>query len=137
MTYQPKVYRPPGGNSLVVATGGYIQEYVETISSSASTLTAAGFSEVTGTTVGPTYLIANPIIGVTKYIHLAGASSGVTHRALIACASTGVSFDTTGGNQITLATSAVRGVTLVGYTTSAYRIVGVFSAGEGVGNVST
>lgn len=146
MTYQPKVYRKQGGNELVVGsggkitveTGGYVAGYVETISTSATALTAAGLSIVTGTTVGPTYLIANPITGVPKFISLAAASSGVTHRAIIAPASTGVSFDTTGANAITLATSAIRACVLYGASTSAYKLVGCYvNTMLGLGVVTT
>jgi len=138
MTYQPKVYRLQGGNVFKVVTGGYIQEYVETISTSADVLTSAGHSNVAGTTAGPTYLISNPITGVRKSISLNASSSGATHRAIIACASTGVSFDTTGQNQITLATSAIRGVSLMGASTTAWRVVGTYvNTMLGLGNVST
>ena len=132
--YQPKVYRAQGGAELVIAsggkitveTGGYVAGYVETISTSATALTAAGLSIVTGTTAGPTYLIANPITGVQKFISLVATSSGVTHRAVIAPASTGVSFDTTGANQVTLSTSAIRGISLYGASTTAWKTVGTF-----------
>lgn len=146
MTYQPKIYRKQGGSELVVSsggkitveTGGYVAGYVETVSTSATALTAAGLSIVTGTTVGPTYLIANPITGVPKFISLAAASSGVTHRAIIAPASTGVSFDTTGANAITLATSAIRACVLYGASTSAYKLVGCYvNTMLGLGVVTT
>lgn len=138
MTYQPKIYRKQGGDALVVTTSGYIQFPVQTVSSSATTITASGASLVTGTTVGPTYLISNPITGVLKHIALAGASSGATHRAIIAPASTGVAFDTTGQNNITLATSALRGVTLIGLSTAAWAVVGTHVvATAGLGNVAT
>lgn len=138
MTYQPKIYKKPGGNVMTIVSGGYIENYVETISTSATALTAAGLSLVAGTTVGPTYLIANPLTGVMKYISLNASSSGATHRAIIAPASTGVSFDTTGANQITLSTSAIRGVTLMGASTSSWRTVGVYvNTALGLGNVTT
>jgi hypothetical protein len=146
MTYQPKIYKKPGGNELVVAsggkinveTGGYTQHYVETISTSANTLTAAGVSVVTPTTVGPTFLIANPITGVFKYITLAAGSTAATNRAIISPASTGVSFGTSGQNVITLSTSTLKGVSLVGISTAAYRVVGAFhNADAALSNVST
>lgn len=126
------------GGSISFATGGYVAGYTETVATSATALTAAGLSIVTGTTVGPTFLIANPITGVAKYISLAAASSGVTHRAIIAPASTGVSFDTTGANQITLSTSAIRACVLYGASTTAYKLVGCYVNTElGLGNVTT
>lgn len=144
-TYQPKVYRKQGGDELVVASGGAITlesggsltyqagAYpvipIQTLGTSqtATNITNFGLTRLTGTTTGPTYTLAAPVAGVTKYLHLNATSSGVTHRAIVNANTTGVSFDTTGGNQITLATSALRGVTLVGYTTAAWKIVGVQS----------
>lgn len=134
MTYQPKIYRKQGGNELVISsggkitveTGGYVAGYTETISTSADLLTAAGLSVVTGTTAGPTFLIADPITGVAKYIALAATSSGITHRAIIAAASTAVTFDTTGANLLTLTTSGIRGITLYGASTTAWRTVGCY-----------
>ena len=153
MTYQPKIYRAQGGASLVVSSGGAItvagsvavssggyisSEIVQTAATSATVINAYGLTIVTGTTVGPTFLISNPITGVPKYINLAASSSGVTHRAIIAPASTGVSFDTTGQNNITLATSAIRGVTLVGASTTAWKCVGTYvNTMLGLGNVAT
>lgn len=153
MSYQPKVYREQGGASLVIASGGTVtnkgsiscssagyvaSEVVQTVSSSATTINAYGLSIVTGTTVGPTYLIANPITGVPKYISLAAASSGVTHRAIIAHASTGVSFDTTGANALTMATSAIRGISLIGASTTAWKCVGTYvNTMLGLGVVTT
>jgi hypothetical protein len=153
MTYQPKIYRAQGGASLVVSSGGAItvagsvavssggyisSEIVQTAATSATVINAYGLTIVTGTTVGPTFLISNPITGVPKYINLAASSSGATHRAIIAPASTGVSFDTTGENNITLATSAIRGVTLVGASTTAWKCVGTYvNTMLGLGNVAT
>jgi hypothetical protein len=138
MTYQPKIYKKPGGNVMAIVTGGYIENYVETISTSANTLTAAGISVVTPSTAGPTFLIANPLSGVMKYITLAAGTTAATNRAIIAPASTGVSFGTSGQNQITLSTSTLKGVTLVGISTAAWRVVGAFhNADAGIGNVST
>ena len=153
MTYQPKIYKTPGGNTMVVASGGTVtvagsvavssggyfsSEIVQTAATTATTINAYGLTIVTGTTVGPTFLIRNPITGVPKYINLAASSSGVTHRAVIAPASTGVSFDTTGANAITLATSAIRGVTLIGASTTAWKCVGTYvNTMIGLGNVAT
>lgn len=115
------------GGSISIASGGSVVTAVQTAATTATTITASGLTLVTGTTAGPTFLIANPLVGVVKYLSLNATSSGATHRALISPASTAVSFDTTGGNEITLATSAVRGITLVGMTTATYRIVGVYT----------
>lgn len=151
-TYQPKVYKKTGGDTLVIASGGtltvesggivsvesggYITNAVQTAATTATTILPYGLTVVTGTTAGPTFLISNPLVGVAKYLSLTNATSGVTNRAVISPATTGVSFDTTGGNRITLATSALRGISLVGMTTSAYRIVGVYS-GASIADVFT
>lgn len=159
-TYQPKIYKQQGGSNLTVTSSGTVTlegaltvssggsiTYssgsslvvpVQTVSSSATTITNFGVSNITGTTAGPTYLIANPGTGVPKWLNLAATSSGATHRAIIAAASTGVSFSTTGANQLTLATSGTRNVMLVGMSTAAYRVFGVLtSTMGGLGNVST
>ena len=130
MSYQTKVYRKQGGDELVVASGGaitldsggYLVQPVQTVSSSATIITADGVSLVTGTTVGPSYVIARPVIGVLKHIFLAG-STVATARATISN-STGVTFGTSSYNQLSLSTSTYRAVSLIGVTTSAYRIVG-------------
>lgn len=129
MTYNAKVYRAQGGNQIVVGAGGSIKFNDQTLTAlqSATPVTPGGVSFLQGTTTGPAYSIANPIAGVLKQIVLAPTSSGATHRAVLRTGTTGVSFDSTGGNQITLATSALKGVSLVGASTSAYRIVGVYS----------
>ena len=126
------------GGSVTFASGSSLVHAVSTVATSATTITADGFSLVTGTTAGPTFLIANPKVGVMKYIHLTSTSSGATHRAIIAPASTAVSFDTTGANLITLATSALRGVSLIGETTAKYKVIGTHVVDTaGLGNVGT
>jgi len=161
-SYQPGIYRKKGalelvvasggaitvesggsinvqsGGTIAVSTGGYLSNTVQTVGSSATTISAHGVSLITATTLGPTYLIANPVTGVAKYLVLVPTSSGATNRAIIAPASTGVSFGTTGQNQITLATSAMRNATLIGISTAAYRVVGAFSSTmTGLGQVTT
>lgn len=123
-------------------TGGYVAELYQAAASTATTINAYGITKVIGSTAGPTYLISNPIAGVVKYISLDSASSGATNRAIIAPASTATWFDgipmgTTGFNQITLNTTLVRGITLVGVSTANWRVVGTFSAGAAVGNRTT
>lgn len=145
MSYQPKVYKKQGGTEQVIASGGYqtvesggYVDYqaggyfklpVQTLGSSqtATNITNFGLTRLTGTTTGPTYTLAAPVVGLQKYLFLNATSSGVTHRAVVNANTTGVSFDTTGGNQLTLATSAVRGVSLVALTTAAWKIVGVYT----------
>lgn len=126
------------GASIGIASGGYLSMPVQTVSSSGTTITNYGVSVVTGTTVGPTYLISNPLTGGVKMICISASSSAATSTAIIAAASTGVSFGSTGANNITLYGAGARAVTLVGISTAAYRIVGVYSTTMGIqGNVST
>jgi hypothetical protein len=102
---------------------------VQTLTSTqtATQLNNFGLTQVTGTTTGPVYTLAAPVAGIEKTISLTHSSSGVTHRAVVNSNTTGVSFDTTGGNQITFATSALRGVSLRGASATSWRIVGVYS----------
>lgn len=145
MSYISKVYRKQGGDEQVIASGGiqtvesggqvnyqaggYYTYPIQTLGSSqvATNITNFGLTRITGTTTGPTYTLAAPKVGLTKYISLNATSSGVTHRAVVNTNTTGVSIDTTGGNQLTFATSALRGISLVAYTTAAWKIVGVYS----------
>lgn len=118
------------GASVTFAAGAYITEPVQTLTSTqtATNVTNYGLTLLTGTTTGPTYTLAAPsAAGMTKYLSLTHSSSGATHRCALNSNSTGVSFDTTGGNQITFATSALRGVTLKSASTTSWRIVGVYS----------
>lgn len=143
--YHRGVYRAQGGDELVVASsgaitvqsggivnyqaGGYFKYPVQSLGSSqtATTVTNFGLTVLTGTTTGPTFTMAAPVVGLDKQISLSHSSSGATHRAVLRSNSTGVSFDTTGGNQLTFATSALRGASLIAETTAKWRIVGVYS----------
>lgn len=142
---QCAVYKTQEGNRLVVDSSGELDVLsggkidleagsqlnfpVQSLGTGdvATTVTNFGLSVLTGSTTGPTYTMAAPIPGIPKFISLSASSSGVTHRAILRSNSTGVSFDTTGGNQITFATSATRGVTLVAASTSAWKIAGVYT----------
>lgn len=147
-TYLPKIYRKQGGLELVVASGGTItyeagatidgsadgvaiKEPVQTVSSSATTITAYGLTLLTGSTAGPSYLIANPVIGAKKQIILVPGTSAATQRATIQGGTTAVSFSSTGKNLITLATSALRSCSLVGVSTAAYHVTAVFTSTMG------
>lgn len=134
---QCAVYKKPGGNTLVIDSSGLLefiagsgmQFPTQSLGTAdvATKVTNFGLSVLTGSTTGPTYTMDPPIPGIPKFISLSASSSGVTHRAILRSNSTGVSFDTTGGNQITFATSATRGVTLVAASTSAWKIAGVYT----------
>lgn len=117
------------GSKVSYAAGSYFQVPIQTLTSTqtATNITNFGLSVLTGTTTGPTYTLAAPVVGLTKYLSLTHSSSGATHRAVVNSNTTGVSFDTTGGNQLTFATSALRGISLVAQTTAKWRIVGTYS----------
>lgn len=144
--YSPKIYKKQGGLEQVISSGGtqtiesggivnyqsggYFKVPVQTLTSTqtATNATNFGLTVLTGTTTGPTYTLAAPsAAGLMKQFSMTSSSSGATHRAVIRSNSTGVSFDTTGGNQVTMATSAVRGLTLVSQSTAAWRITGVYT----------
>lgn len=117
------------GAALNLASGSALASPVQALGSSqtATTVTNFGLTVLTGTTTGPTFTMAAPVVGYRKSLSLSHSSSGATHRAVVRSNSTGVSFDTTGGNQVTLATSALRGITLEAQSTTKWRIVGVYS----------
>lgn len=117
------------GSYQAFASGAYQTFPVQTLTSTqtATNVTNFGCSILTGTTTGPTYTLAAPVAGVTKFLSMTSSSSGATHRCILKSNSTGVSFDTTGGNQVTFATSALRGMTLFGASTTSWRISGVYS----------
>lgn len=126
------------GAIISFASGAAFKVPIQTLTSTqtATNVTNFGLSILNGTTTGPTYTIAAPVVGYVKYISLNATSSGVTHRAIVNANTTGVSFDTTGGNQLTFATSALRGVTLVAQTTAKWRVTGVYS-GASIGGART
>ena len=111
------------------ASGAYQTFPVQTLGTSqvATNITNFGLTVLTGSTTGPTYTLAAPVAGIQKELSLSASSSGATHRAIVNSNSTAVSFDTTGGNQITLATSALRGIRLTAQTSAKWRIVGIYS----------
>jgi hypothetical protein len=159
---QCAIYKEQGGNRLVVdssgeldilsggavnyesgatvsyAAGAYQTLPVQTLTSTqtATNATNFGLTVLTGTTTGPTYTLAAPITGIVKHFSMTSTSSGATHRAVLRSNSTGVSFDTTGGNQVTFATSALRGLTLVAASTAAWKITGVYT-GVSIGTPRT
>ncbi len=128
-SYSPKVYKRQGGEQLVIASGGSIEVPVQTLTSAdtATSVTNFGLSVLQATTTGPTYTMEAPLVGLWKYLAISHTSSGVTHRCVVRSNSTGVAFDTTGGNQITFATSALRSAILVAQSTAAWKIVGTYS----------
>lgn len=127
------------GASIVYAAGSAFKVPIQTLTSTqtGTNITNFGLSVLTGTTTGPTYTLAAPVVGVQKYLSLTHSSSGATHRAVVNSNTTGVSFDTTGGNQLTFATSALRGISLVAQTTAKWRIVGVYSGASLAGQKTT
>jgi hypothetical protein len=117
------------GGTFTVASGATwtpAAEAIQTAATTATVITASGLTIVTGTSDMPTFLMANPIVGVPKYLIWTGTSGDGTTSigAIIGAASTGVTFDTSGQNLITLASSGLRGVSLVGVTTLRWAVVG-------------
>ena len=117
------------GSAITLSAGAKLAWPVQTAASTATTITAVGLTMVTATTAAQTYLMANPVVGVRKWLAIAGASSGDDTDAVaatIAAATTTVTFDTSGQHVLTLSTSALRGVSLVGVTTLRWAVVGTY-----------
>lgn len=139
------------GGAITVASGGTFTvasgatwtpaaEVIQTADTTAVVITASGLTIVTGTSDSPTFLMSNPLVGVPKYLLWTGTSGGGTDTiaAIIAAATTGVTFDTSGQNKITLESSGLRSVSLVGVTTTRWAVVGTkYQADAGLGNVTT
>lgn len=118
------------GASVTLSAGAVLAWPVQTAGTTATTITAVGLTMVGATTDAPTYLMSNPVVGVRKWLSIAAASSGDEGNAIIAAATTGVSFDTSGQNKITLETTSLRGVSLVGVTTARWAVVGTYYVGD-------
>lgn len=161
MTYSAKVYRKHGGAEMVVASGGaitvesggsvaisgtlsvasgaYITAPVQTLTSTqtATNVTNYGLTVLTGTSTSPTYTLAAPVVGIPKQISLSASSSAAAAGCKLNSNTTGVSFDTTGGNQLTFTTTSLKGITLVAQSTSKWRITGAYSLAASLGGVRT
>lgn len=123
-----------GTGGIAINSGGTFALPVQTAATTATVITAYGITNVTGTTVGPSFQIAAPVAGCVKFVSLTATSSGATHRATLIAPTTTVSF--TGiagdeGNTLTLASSAIHAATLVGVSATAWRIVGVYTSTMG------
>lgn len=117
------------GSAITLSSGAKLAWPVQTAASTATTITAVGLTMVTATTAAQTYLMDNPVVGVRKWLAIAGASSGDDTDAVaatISAATTTVTFDTSGQHVLTLSTSALRGVSLVGVTTLRWAVVGTY-----------
>ena len=158
-TYQPKVYHDNQGDRLniisggqlniesgssfavagvlEIATGGSMTMPVQTLTTSGTEVTNFGVSLLTGTTASIAYAMAAPVAGLTKHLVLNPSSSGVTHRCTVYTGSTGVSLNSTGANTLTLSTSALTAVSLVGLSATAWRVSGSVGAYAGFSNKST
>jgi len=122
------------GGTFAMATGSAVTLPVQTAATSATVITNYGITNVTGTTAGPSFQIAAPAAGVFKFISLTATSSGVTHRAILVAPTTTVTFSGIAGdegNTLTLASSAMHNVAMVGLSATAYRIVGVYTSTHG------
>jgi len=149
VTYQPKTYRKQGGDELVVASsgkitvesggqidiesGGYLAKPIQTLTTTqtATAVTNYGVSYLSASTTGPTYTLAAPVAGTVKSIVLNPSSSGATHRCVVNTNSTDTSVNMEGHCAITLATSALQSVTLLGITSSAWRVASVYTTTMG------
>lgn len=150
MGYQPNIYRKQGADELVVASGGSITVEsggsqtlpVQTLAKTqtGTDVTNFGISEVAGSSTAPTYTLAAPTAGTVKHIALTQDTSiaGTTgYTAVVQTNSTGVSLASSGPNQITLGTSTVHNIALVGISTTKWRVCGGQSAVSGLGTQST
>lgn len=125
------------GGAVTGASGAITAWPVQTAATTATVITAVGLTMVTATTVPPSFLMTNPLVGVRKWLAIAGTTADDV-QAVIAAATTDVSFDSSGQNKITLASTGLRGVSLVGVTTASWAVVGTFYSGDaGFGNVTT
>lgn len=129
------------GGSITVASGGtlnidsggisFCDPQTLTSATVATTMTPSGATFLTGTTTGPTYLLPTPVAGYAKDLVLIATSSGVTHRAVVYCNSTGRTIGNIAGdvgNTMTFATSACTAARLVASSSLAWRLVGYAGA---------
>lgn len=163
MSYQPSVYKKQGNAELVVGSGGtitvesggtiaaasgatvtfaagsYITLPVQALAKTetATNVTNYGLSVLEGTSTSPTYTLAAPVTGIMKTISLSASSSAAAAGCKVNSNTTGVSFDTTGGNQLTFTTTALHGVTLVAQSTAKWRIVGAYFSAASYGGART
>jgi hypothetical protein len=112
--------------AITCGTGGYLANAVQTAATSATTILPYGLTLVTGTSDIPTFLMSNPIVGVPKWLLWTGTSGdgSTSIGAIIAAATTSVTFDTSGQHKLTLESSGLRGVSLIGVTTARWGVVG-------------
>lgn len=144
MTYQPKVYRQQGGDTLNIASGGtmavasggavtvaagaYATMPYQALGSSqtATAINAYGVTVLTGTTTGPTYKLSAPsAAGICKWLVLNPTSSGATHRCVVSTSASGaiIVHHSNDGDLLTLNTSAQGGAMLIATGTTAWRVV--------------
>jgi len=112
--------------AITCGTGGYLASAVQTAATTATTILPYGLTLVTGTSDIPTFLMSNPIVGVPKWLLWTGTSGdgSTSIGAIIAAATTSVTFDTSGQHKLTLESSGLRGVSLIGVTTARWGVVG-------------
>lgn len=166
-SYQPAVYRKQGGDELIVASsgtitvesggtinvdsggtlsvasGGNFYEAAQSLAAAdvATPVTNNGFTEVVGTTTGPTYTLAAPTYaGQAKDIAMSASSSGATHRAVLYAGTTDKTFGQVAGdrgNTLTLATSTCHAVRLRAASTTAWRVLGFWPIAPAFSNKTT
>ncbi len=127
------------GGRIDIEDGGSITQPVQTLGSSqvATNVTNFGLTTITATTTGPTYTVAAPVAGVTKIIACTANTSSGT--AVINSNSTGVSFTTSGDNEITMNSIKDRVILVAASTTSwiISSMMGSTDAGITTGTQST
>lgn len=118
------------GGTITMASGGAIAVAVQTLGSSqvATNITGEGITTITATTTAPAYTMDAPVTGVQKIIACTANTSSGT--AVINSNSTGVSFTSSGDNEMTMNAIGDR-VILAALSTTAWIIA------SNVGSVAT
>lgn len=111
------------GGSITLASGGVMKRPVQTLAKTqtATAIVQGGICVVEASTTAPTYTLAAPVVGTVTFVGVNSNTSAGTAKIL--SSSTGVSFTTSGANQITLGTS-FRGASIANVSSTVLRLVG-------------
>ena len=144
-SYQPKVYRDKGGDRMVIASGGELElngvdlvttggqvdfsaqgqgykRYVESLSSSAASITAYGITKIQAATA-LTMPLGAPSAGVEKWITAVTTAATMT----ITSSSAGADMTTAGSTQISITTGTLAApswVHLLGLNSTRWTVLG-------------
>ena len=147
-SYGPKIYRDKGGDRMVVASGGELElngvdlittggqldfsgqgsgwkNYVENPTSSASTLTAYGYSHLVNLSTALTMPLGAPSAGVEKFISV--ITPGTSAQVSITSTAAGADFTTAGSTQIIVSSGTVNAPTwvrLIGRNSTRWDVLG-------------